>query len=249
MSDPTTALADDRRLGSGSASGRSPSGTRPGPGDASASVERGVTGFDPIERPTGWSHSRRALFGEMLVFALLSLVAAFVLSYDAVLLAANPTATLSCDVNTVLSCGTVAQSWQAQVFGFPNAFLGMIAEPVVITTAVAALGGTRFPRWFLFSAQCVYLLGVVFAYWLFYQSMVVIGALCPWCLLITVSTTLVFASLLHWNVLEDNLYLPRRAQARLLGFVRSGAYGYLVAAWLVGLAILVVLKYGPALFA
>ena len=218
MSDTTTTLADDR------------------------------TGFDPMERPQGWSHSRTVLFGEMLVFGLLSLTAAFVLSYDAVLLAANPTATLSCDVNAVLSCGTVAQSWQAQVFGFPNSFLGLVAEPVVITIAVASLGAVRFPRWFMFSAQVVYTIGFAFAYWLFYQSMFVIGALCPWCLLITVSTTLVFASLLHWNVLEDNLYLPRRAQERLLGFVRSGAYGYLVAAWLVALAVLVVLKYGPSLF-
>ncbi|MFJ4231564.1 vitamin K epoxide reductase family protein [Cellulosimicrobium cellulans] len=234
MTGTTTALTDDARPGD-----RAPSGTE--------RVQD--AGFDPFVRPTGWTHSRGALFGEMLLFGLLSLTAAFVLSYDAVLLAANPTATLSCDVNTVLSCGRVAQSWQAQVFGFPNAFLGLIAEPIVITTAVAALGGTRFPRWFLFAAQCVYFLGVMFAYWLFYQSMFVIGALCPWCLLITVSTTLVFASLLHWNVLEDNLYLPRAAQARMLGFVRSGAYGYLVAAWLVGLAILVVLKYGPALLA
>ncbi|MCB7135266.1 vitamin K epoxide reductase family protein [Cellulosimicrobium marinum] len=230
MTDVTTALAD-----------------RPGAGARASSGTRG--GYDPLERPTGWTHSRAVLFGEMLVFGLLSLTAAFVLSYDAVVLAANPTATLACDVNTVLSCGTVAQSWQAQVFGFPNAFLGLVAEPIVITVAVASLGGTRFPRWFLFAAQCVHFLGVVFAYWLFYQSMVVIGALCPWCLLITVSTTLVFASLLHWNVLEDNLYLPRRAQERLLGFVRSGAYGYLVAAWLVALAILVVVSYGPALLA
>lgn len=233
MTGTTTALTDEPRPG------RTPSG----PGDAQDAA------FDPFTRPTGWTHSRGVLFGEMLLFGLLSLTAAFVLSYDAVVLAANPTATLACDVNTVLSCGTVAQSWQAQVFGFPNAFLGLIAEPIVITTAVAALGGTRFPRWFLFAAQCVYFLGVVFAYWLFSQSMFVIGALCPWCLLITVSTTLVFASLLHWNVLEDNLYLPRRVQARMLGFVRSGAFGYLVAAWLVGLAILVVLKYGPALLA
>ncbi|MGO3814777.1 MAG: vitamin K epoxide reductase family protein [Cellulosimicrobium funkei] len=232
MTGTTTALADDARSPGPTASGPTP--------DA---------GFDPFARPTGWTHSRGVLFGEMLLFGLLSLTAAFVLSYYAVLLAGDPGAVLSCDVNTVLSCGTVAQSWQAQVFGFPNAFLGVVAEPIVITTAVAALGGTRFPRWFLFAAQCVYLLGVVFAYWLFYQSMFVIGALCPWCLLITVSTTLVFASLLHWNVLEDNLYLPRGAQARLLGFVRSGAYGYLVAAWLVGLAALVLLKYGPALLA
>ena len=233
MTDTTTTPADGARAGD-----RPPSGT-----------DRAAAPYDPFERPTGWAHSRGFLFGEMLVFALLSLTAAFVLSYDAVVLAANPTAALSCDVNTVISCGTVAQSWQAQVFGFPNAFLGLVAEPVVITTAVAALGGTRFPRWFLFSAQCVYLLGVVFAYWLFFQSMFVIGALCPWCLLITVSTTLVFVSLLHWNVLEDNLYLPRRAQARLLGLVRSGAYGYLVATWLVGVAVLVVLKYGAQLFA
>ncbi|OLT50122.1 vitamin K epoxide reductase [Cellulosimicrobium sp. CUA-896] len=202
-----------------------------------------------MQRPTGWRHSRTLLFGEMLVFALLSLVAAFVLSDDAVRLAADPTATLSCDVNTVLSCGTVARSWQAQLFGFPNAFLGLVAEPVVVTTAVAALGGTRFPRGFLLAAQCVSGLGVVLAYWLLAQSMWVIGALCPWCLLVTVSTTLVFASLLHWNVLEDTLYLPRRAQARLLAFVRSGAYGYLVAAWLVALAVLVLARYGPALLA
>lgn len=230
MTDATTTLAD-------------------GAPPARAATSGADEAFDPFARPTGWSHSPGLLFGEMLVFGLLSLTAAFVLSWDAVILAANPTAALSCDVNAVLSCGAVAQSWQAQVFGFPNAFLGLVAEPVVITTAVAALGGTRFPRWFLFSAQCVYLLGVVFAYWLFYQSMFVIGALCPWCLLITVSTTLVFASLLHWNVLEDNLYLPRRTQARLLAFVRSGSYGYLVAAWLVALAIFVVLRYGPALLA
>lgn len=226
-----------------------PRGATAGPATSGPGDDDVAPAFDPFARPTGWAHSRGLLFGEMLVFALLSLVASFVLSYDAVVLAANPTATLACDVNAVLSCGTVAQSWQAQLFGFPNAFLGLVAEPVVITTAVAALGGTRFPRWFLLAAQCVYGLGVVFAYWLFTQSMFVIGALCPWCLLITVSTTLVFASLLHWNVLEDNLYLPRREQARMLAFVRSGAYGYLVAAWLVLLAVLVVARYGPALLA
>jgi hypothetical protein len=39
----------------------------------------------------------------------------------------------------------VAQAWQVSVLGFPNAFLGLIAEPVVVTLAVAALGGVRFP--------------------------------------------------------------------------------------------------------
>ncbi|MDD9204882.1 vitamin K epoxide reductase family protein, partial [Georgenia sp. 10Sc9-8] len=84
------------------------------------------------------------------------------------------------DINSAISCGAVAQAWQASLFGFPNAFLGLIAEPVVITIAVASLAVVRFPRWFMAAAQVVYLLGLVLAYWLFAQSYFVIGALCPW---------------------------------------------------------------------
>src|SRR4029450_189110 len=125
----------------------------------------------------------------------LSLLASLVLSIDAIRIAENPNVALSCNVNAVISCGTVATSWQASLLGFPNAFLGLIAEPVVITIAVASLGGVRFPRWFMVSAQVVYTIGVAFAYWLLYQSMFNIGALCPWCLLVTVCTTLCFATL------------------------------------------------------
>lgn len=185
----------------------------------------------------------------MLGGALVGLVAAFVLSVDAVELAANPDAALACDINAVISCGTVGTSWQASLFGFPNAFLGLIAESVVITVAVAGLAGVRFPRWFMTAAQTVYLLGFVFAYWLLWQSMFVIGALCPWCLTITVSTTLVLASMLHWNILEDTLYWPARLQSWAMSLVRSGAFGILTAAWFALLVAAVLLKYGDALFA
>ncbi|MEZ5128367.1 MAG: vitamin K epoxide reductase family protein [Micropruina glycogenica] len=57
----------------------------------------------------------------------------------------------------------MATLWQASLFGFPTRFLGLVAEPVVITIAVASLGGVRFPRWFMLAAQVVYTLGVVFA--------------------------------------------------------------------------------------
>src|SRR4051812_6251047 len=96
----------------------------------------------------------------MLVSSITSLVASFVLAVEAITLAENPSADLGCDINAVLSCGTVASSWQASVFGFPNAFLGLIAEPVVITIAVAALSGVRFKRWFMLAAQLVYTLGL-----------------------------------------------------------------------------------------
>jgi uncharacterized membrane protein len=202
----------------------------------------------PPERPGGLLNSRGFLYAEMLVGALISLVAAFALSVDAVALAADPGVALACDVNSVISCGAVGTAWQSSVFGFPNAFLGLIAEPVVITVAVAGLGGVRFPRWFMISAQTVYLLGLVFAYWLFAQSIFVIGALCPWCLTVTLSTTLVFVSMLHLNILDDNLRWPRRVQSFATSFARSGALAILTLAWLLFLVAAILLRYGAALF-
>ena len=193
-------------------------------------------------------HANAWLYGTMLGSAVLSLTASFVLSIDAVRLAANPYAALSCNINSVVSCGTVANSWQASLLGFPNAFLGLVAEPVVITIAVAALGGVRFPRWFMFTAQIVYTVGVLFAYWLFYQSMFNIGALCPWCLLITVSTTLVFATLTHVNIRDGNLPLPPRARATLTNALDADLDAIAVTIWLLVLALAVVSKYGSALF-
>jgi uncharacterized membrane protein len=195
-----------------------------------------------VRHRNGW------IFGTMLVSSVLSLLASFVLAVDAVRLAADPGATLSCNINAIVSCGTVAGSWQAQLFGFPNAFLGIAAEPVVITIAVASLGGVRFPRWFMLAAQVVYTLGLLFAYWLFYESMFHIGALCPWCLLVTVSTTFVFMSLTQVNIRDGNLYLPSRVQRALTAAIDVDLDLIAVTIWLLVLALAVVLKYGSALF-
>ena len=46
----------------------------------------------------------------MLVASAASLVASFVLSVDALRLAEDPTADLGCNINAVISCGTVAGS-------------------------------------------------------------------------------------------------------------------------------------------
>jgi len=193
-------------------------------------------------------HANAWIYGTMLFSACLSLTASFVLSVDAMRLAADPGTALSCNINAVISCGTVATSWQAHLFGFPNAFLGLVAEPVVITIAVASLGGVRFPRWFMFSAQVVYTIGVAFAYWLFYQSMFVIGALCPWCLLVTVSTTLVWSTLTRVNIRDNNLYLPARTHETWKGYIDADFDVIVVVIWILILVLGTILKYGGALF-
>ncbi len=188
------------------------------------------------------------IFGYMLFSSLLSLVASFVLSVDAIALAANPDAILACNINSVISCGTVGSTWQANLLGFPNAFLGLIAEPVVITIAVASLGGVRFPRWFMLAAQVVYTIGLGFAYWLFYQSLFHINALCPWCLLVTLSTTLVFSSLTHVNIRDNNLFLSPRTHKALKSGLEMGLDALIVVLWLAAIVVTIVLKYGAALF-
>lgn len=199
-------------------------------------------------RLDGWRFSNLWLFGAMLVSAGLSLYAAFVLSVDALQLAANPNSTFSCDINAVISCGTVASSHQASLFGFPNAFIGLMCEPVVITIAVAGMCGTRFPRWFMAAAQFVYLLGLIFAYWLFYESFVNIGALCPYCLLITFGTTMVFFTLLSVNIRDNNLFLPKKWRRFADAFLRVGAPTLIAVTMLAIVFILIIVKYGPFLF-
>ena len=195
------------------------------------------------------SRDNRWIFASMLVGACLSLLASFVLSVEAVELAANPNAALTCSINAVLNCATVGLHPSAHLFGFPNSFLGLIAEPVVITVAIAGLAGVKFPRRFMFVAQICYTLGFIFAMYLFYMSFFIIGALCPWCLLVTATTTFVWFAITRYNVREDNLYLSKELSTKAKHFIEKD-YDKLVLFSIVFLLVVAILvKYGNALFA
>lgn len=191
----------------------------------------------------------RWIFTSMLIGACLSLLASFVLSVESVELAKNPNASLSCSVNIVLNCATVAKHPTASLLGFPNSFLGMIAEPIVITVAIAGLAGIAFPRRFMFAAQIGYTLGLIFAWYLFYVSFMIIGALCPWCLLVTLTTTMVWFAITRYNVRENNLYLPKKVSKQLQAWIEKD-YDKMLLASIVVLAIAsIIVKYGDGLFA
>jgi uncharacterized membrane protein len=190
----------------------------------------------------------RGIFVSMLVGAIFSLIAAFVLAVEAVELAGNPFAQLSCSINTVINCATVATHPSASLFGFPNSFLGLLAEPVVITVAIAGMGGVKFPRKFMLAAQVCYTLGFFFAYYLLFTSTFVIHALCPWCLLVTLSTTLVFFSMTRYNIGEGNLYLTDKFAKRANEFIKRDYDTLSMALLLIAVTAVIVVKYGSALF-
>ena len=85
--------------------------------------------------------------GLMVVGGALGLLAAFQLTLEKVRVLADPSYVPACDLNPVLSCGSVIITPQAEVFGFPNPVLGLIGFSVVITLGVLLLARVTLPAW------------------------------------------------------------------------------------------------------
>ena len=207
--------------------------------------------FSFLNKKKAADTSAKWTFGTMLAFGVIGLIVSFILSVEEVRLIQNPNTILSCSINLVLDCSTVMQTWQARVFGFPNMLIGLMGYPVVITTAVVALTKARkyLPRAFWVAANVCYGLGAVFAYWLFFQSVYAIQVLCPWCLVITFSTTILLATVTHYNLRENVFGLSKAASEKVSIFLAEDYDKVLTAGWIVLLAILVFLKFGESLFA
>lgn len=184
----------------------------------------------------------------MLISSLLSLVASLVLSIEAVKLAADSGAKLSCNLSAVISCGKVASSWQSNLLGFPNPFIGLICEAVVITIAVSGLLGIKYPKNFYKIALGAYGLGLLFALWLFSQSYFVIKAFCPWCLLVTFSTITVFSSMLKITLSEKSFSFPEEMYTKIFNFYSRGLDVAVLSIIYATLVVAVIAKYYAALF-
>lgn len=193
--------------------------------------------------------TRRGIFAIMLAGGIAALAAAFTLTIEKFQLYEDPNKILSCSINVVLNCSTVMQTPQSHVFGFPNMIIGLMAYPVVITIAVLGLSGAKFPRWFVAAATIGFLLGLSFSYWLFFQSVYVIQVLCPWCLIVTASTTLIFSSMLRYSLGLNSFGIPAATDKKLQSFLSTGLYPMVIVGWFVVLTAIVFIKFGPALFA
>ena len=179
----------------------------------------------------------------MLAGSVLGLLASFMLAIEALILVKNSHAVLSCDLNSVLSCSTVANHWSATILGFPNSFIGVMTLPVMVTIAVALLVGAKFPRWFMQAAQAGAVAGMVFAAWMFYMSYIEIGVLCPWCLTLDAGMTLIFFGLTRYNILRKNISW-RGAQK----FVSGGYDALITVSVIVLVVVAIIAKFGGQLF-
>lgn len=151
--------------------------------------------------------SFRSLGVLFVVGGLIGLIAAVVLLVEKMALAANPDYVPSCNVNPILSCGSVMATPQAAVFGVPNPIIGAAGFAIVAAIGVGLLAGGRYTAWYWVTVQIGVTFAVVFVHWLIYQSLYVIGALCPYCMAVWAVTIPIF-----WYTSTRNLRSLGRRQ-------------------------------------
>lgn len=136
----------------------------------------------------------------LVIGGLIGIFASIELIVQKISVLSNPDFVPNCDINPILSCGSVINTEQASLFGFPNPVLGVIGFTVVIMFGALLFTGVELPKLMWLGLNLGALAGMFFVVWLVGQSLYVIGALCPWCMVVWSVTIPIF-----WQVTTDNL--------------------------------------------
>jgi len=93
----------------------------------------------------------------------------------------EPTSELACNINPIIDCTGVLGNQLSALFGFPNAFLGMVFFAILATSGLVLLSGGVFNRWFRHFVMAVSLILLLFSGWFFAVSLYVLGKICVFC--------------------------------------------------------------------
>lgn len=136
-------------------------------------------------------------------------VSSLALTYDKIHVLMNNGYEPACNINPILSCGSVMKTEQASLLGLPNTVFGLIAFSMLLTFGFLLASGAVVKKWIWVSAQIAATLGVIFMHYLFFQGVYRINAICPWCFLIWMITIPTFWYLTLYNLHEGYIKLPR----------------------------------------
>ncbi|WP_428338309.1 vitamin K epoxide reductase family protein [Mycobacterium sp.] len=142
----------------------------------------------PVEHSTIASPVPSASAWWILIAGVAGLIASATLTIEKIELLVNPSYVPSCNLNPIVSCGSVMTTPQASAFGFPNSLIGIAAFAIVFVTGVLAVAKVPLPRWYWIGITFGTLAATGFVHWLIIQSLYRIGALCPYCMVVWVAT-------------------------------------------------------------
>ena len=179
----------------------------------------------------------------LIIAGLIGLGATLVLTYERIQLWLDPDYLTSCDFSVWVSCGTVMQSWQAALFGFPNQFLGIIGFAVVITIGMAIVGGARFANWWWHATSIGLGLAMVFCLWLWIQAVYVINTLCLYCMVIWAVTIPAAVLIFARNVARDLIKVTPRTKM----IITTAVWPMIILLYVVIIAS-IMLRFGEAMF-
>ncbi|GAU66081.1 hypothetical protein SSP35_02_04500 [Streptomyces sp. NBRC 110611] len=154
----------------------------------------------------------------LVITGALGALASWVITLDKIELLKDPNFKPACSFNPIISCGSVMQSKQAEVFGFPNPMAGLVGFGVVIAIGVALLAGARFRGWYWIGLNIGTGLASVFCMWLMSQSLYEINALCLWCTLTWCVTILMFWYTTVHNIKHGIIPSPAGLRTAVLEF-------------------------------
>lgn len=180
----------------------------------------------------------RALAYLLSLGGLTGLLASFILAVEKIEILKDPSFEPSCNINPILSCGSVMITPQAEVFGFPNPFLGILGFSAVAATGFALLAGAKFKRWFWVALQLGLLFATVFVHWLIFQTIYRINALCPYCMVVWAVTIPIFWYTLLYNFRAGNVPTPKALRNKV-GFIQRH-HGDILLVWFLGLLGLII---------
>jgi uncharacterized membrane protein len=173
----------------------------------------------------------------LVVAAAIGLIAAFILTIEKISLLKNPVTQLSCNINPIVACGSVIQSKQAEAFGFANPLIGLVSFGVIITIGMGMLAGAKYKRWFWLGLEAGTIFGVLFSLWLFYQSVYVIQALCPYCMVVWATVIALFVNVTIFNINQKFIKLPAKYNG-LVKFLNSYKWWIIIGLYLVIIALI-----------
>jgi uncharacterized membrane protein len=173
----------------------------------------------------------------LLIGGIVGYVCASIIMYDKVRIL-NTHYIPSCDLNPIVSCGSVMQSKQATAFGVPNPFIGLGGFPIIATVGAAMLAGAKFKRWFWLGVNVGLLFAVGFVHWLFFESVYRIHALCPWCMVVWVTSITTFWYVTLYNFDQKNIRIPNVKTQKTFYWVRHHHLDLLIL-WLLIIAVFI----------
>ena len=165
----------------------------------------------------------------LILAGLIGHLAAFALTYDKIHVLQNPAYDPGCNINPILSCGSVMKSEQASLLGVPNPVFGLMAFSGLVTFGFLLLAGAKLKSWLWVGAQIMATGGVVFMHYLFLQGVYRINAICPWCFVVWMVTIPIFWYITLYNLRKGYIKLPAKL-SKLNPFVQRN-HGNILAVW------------------